>query len=95
VQQVQNEDPTHEQLQLFNKLWNISFAHDSILVFSTGRSPALFHQLWVSRRVPNLLSGQTHRPALHPPHKHMLSTHRPLCSIAASPNPHRLCVAVS
>eukprot|EP00775_Hariotina_reticulata_P009955 gene9955-10110_t len=43
---VQNEDPTHERLQLFNKLWTIHFAHDSLLVFSTGRSPNLFCNLW-------------------------------------------------
>lgn len=47
VAQVQNEDPTHEKLQLFNKLWTMSFAPDSILIFSTGRSPALFCELWV------------------------------------------------
>jgi hypothetical protein len=47
-EQVQNEDPTHERLQLFNKLWTIHFAHDSLLVFSTGRSPNLFCNLWVS-----------------------------------------------
>ena len=46
--QVQNEDPTHERLQMFNRLWSINFAHDSLLVFSTGRSPNLFCQLWVS-----------------------------------------------
>jgi hypothetical protein len=67
--QVQNEDPTHEQLQLFNKLWNISFAHDSILVFSTGRSPALFHQLWVSRK------GISCHPWPHPPALHCTFSH--------------------
>lgn len=45
--QVQNEDPTHERLQLFNRLWASHFAGDSLLVFSTGRSPALFAELWV------------------------------------------------
>ncbi|KAF8068240.1 SPP1 [Scenedesmus sp. PABB004] len=43
---VQNEDPTHQRLQAFNRLWSVSFAHDSLLVFSTGRSPHLFCQLW-------------------------------------------------
>uniref|UniRef100_A0A383VZ45 Sucrose-phosphatase n=1 Tax=Tetradesmus obliquus TaxID=3088 RepID=A0A383VZ45_TETOB len=43
---VQNEDLTHEKLQLFNRLWSINFSGDSLLVFSTGRSPNLFCQLW-------------------------------------------------
>jgi hypothetical protein len=46
--QVQNEDLTHEKLQVFNRLWSINFSGDSLLVFSTGRSPNLFCQLWVS-----------------------------------------------
>jgi hypothetical protein len=45
--QVQNEDLTHEKLQIFNRLWSINFSGDSLLVFSTGRSPNLFCQLWV------------------------------------------------
>jgi hypothetical protein len=45
--QVQNEDPTHEHLALFNRLWSIHLAQHSILVFSTGRSPTLFLELWV------------------------------------------------
>lgn len=43
---VQNEDPTHERLQLFNRLWTAQFSRDSLLIFSTGRSPALFAELW-------------------------------------------------
>jgi len=46
--QVQNEDLSHERLQMFNRLWTINFSHDSLLIFSTGRSPNLFCQLWVS-----------------------------------------------
>jgi hypothetical protein len=46
--QVQNEDLTHEKLQMFNRLWSINFSGDSLLVFSTGRSPNLFCLLWVS-----------------------------------------------
>jgi hypothetical protein len=45
--QVQNEDLSHEKLQMFNKLWTINFSQDSLLIFSTGRSPNLFCQLWV------------------------------------------------
>eukprot|EP00878_Enallax_costatus_P000447 GHUV01000538.1.p1 GENE.GHUV01000538.1~~GHUV01000538.1.p1 ORF type:complete len:517 (+),score=116.35 GHUV01000538.1:170-1552(+) len=54
---VQNEDPTHERLQMFNRLWSINFAHDSLLVFSTGRSPNLFCQLWAEAPLlnPNVL----------------------------------------
>jgi hypothetical protein len=55
--QVQNEDPTHERLQLFNRLWAAAFAADSLLVFSTGRSPALFAELWV-RRGGGLVEGR-------------------------------------
>ncbi|GBF89226.1 hypothetical protein Rsub_02103 [Raphidocelis subcapitata] len=43
---VQNEDPAHARLLAFNALWASSFAPDPLLVFSTGRSPALFAQLW-------------------------------------------------
>lgn len=43
---VQNEDPTHKYLLEFNRIWNGHFAHDSVLVYSTGRSPVLYRQLW-------------------------------------------------
>lgn len=53
---------------MFNKLWTINFSHDSLLIFSTGRSPHLFCQLWVS--APNPTPGHpTQRP-----HTHICST---------------------
>jgi hypothetical protein len=55
--QVQNEDLTHEKLQMFNRLWSINFSGDSLLVFSTGRSPNLFCQLWVSDAVYRIVNN--------------------------------------
>mmetsp|Transcript_27590 Transcript_27590/g.60350 ORF Transcript_27590/g.60350 Transcript_27590/m.60350 type:complete len:639 (+) Transcript_27590:155-2071(+) len=43
---VQNEDPTHTHLLEFNHTWNARLGQDSVLVFSTGRSPALYRKLW-------------------------------------------------
>ena len=45
---VQNEDPCHEALLEFNRMWVSDFGASSLLLFSTGRSPALFTELWVS-----------------------------------------------
>jgi hypothetical protein len=64
LSQVQNEDLSHERLQMFNKLWTINFSHDSLLIFSTGRSPNLFCQLWVSLLPP---PAPVRRLALAPP----------------------------
>ncbi|KXZ53756.1 hypothetical protein GPECTOR_6g673 [Gonium pectorale] len=44
---VQNEDPTHRRLLTFNTVWHSAASHDSLLVYSTGRSPDLYHRLWV------------------------------------------------
>ncbi|EFJ47149.1 hypothetical protein VOLCADRAFT_46722, partial [Volvox carteri f. nagariensis] len=46
--QVQNEDPTHHRLLTFNALWHtaLNASSDSLLVYSTGRSPTLYRQLW-------------------------------------------------
>lgn len=45
--QVDHKDGTHDKLRAFNRLWLSQFAADSLLVFSTGRSPELFHELAV------------------------------------------------
>lgn len=43
---VQNEDLRHARLIKFNSVWSEYFADHSLLVFSTGRSPELFRELW-------------------------------------------------
>ncbi len=50
---VQNEDSTHRRLLALNHVWTACFADDprgvrggNALVYSTGRSPALFEELW-------------------------------------------------
>ena len=48
--QVDHSDATHGKLLRFNRLWLTEFAPDSLLVFSTGRSPFLFHELAVRKR---------------------------------------------
>ncbi|CAD7699281.1 unnamed protein product [Ostreobium quekettii] len=54
---VDHDDPQDESLRSFNTLWSSSFAKDSLLIFSTGRSPALFEELKGAHPllVPNLL----------------------------------------
>lgn len=42
---VDHNDATHDKLRRFNRLWLTEFAPDSLLVFSSGRSPELFHEL--------------------------------------------------
>lgn len=53
---MDHSDATHDKLLRFNRLWVTEFAPDSLLVFSTGRSPLLFHELAVrpalAERVP-------------------------------------------
>ena len=50
--QVDHADPAHTALHAFNDLWDAHFAADSLLVYSTGRSHALYEQL--RREVPAL-----------------------------------------
>ena len=49
---VDHDDKEHKGLQEFNALWPEKLSHDSLLVFSTGRSHALYEQL--RKEVPSL-----------------------------------------
>eukprot|EP00897_Mesotaenium_endlicherianum_P008188 jgi/Mesen1/7398/ME000388S06616 len=42
---VDHTDKAHDSLLRFNALWETGYANDSILVFSTGRSPTLYNEL--------------------------------------------------
>lgn len=46
TKQVQNEDPNHARQLTFNAAWQREFGARSLLVWSTGRSPRLFRELW-------------------------------------------------
>eukprot|EP00891_Asterochloris_glomerata_P006266 jgi/Astpho2/6266/fgenesh1_pm.00088_%23_25_t len=43
--QVDHDDKQNAALNAFNELWKSKFAEDSLLVFSTGRSLALYNEL--------------------------------------------------
>ena len=53
--QVDHNDKENKALNAFNELWESKFAKDSLLVFSTGRSHALYSELRV-RKVVQLVS---------------------------------------
>ena len=50
--QVDHNDHDNKALLAFNQLWENKFAKDSLLVFSTGRSHAVYSDLRVSHTLP-------------------------------------------
>lgn len=47
---VNHSDVHHRDLLMFNKTWMKQFSEDSLLIYSSGRSPTLYKELAVRRR---------------------------------------------
>lgn len=65
---MDHDDKEHAALNKFGQLWQDKFAADSLLVFSTGRSHALYEELRVGAAclcVPDLADRpiEAHNPS--------------------------------
>ena len=76
--QVDHEDKQNAALNAFNELWKSKFAEDSLLVFSTGRSLALYNELRVCSKFPSACSA--------------MSSQRGPCTAAARNAQHISCI---
>ena len=77
--QVDHNDKENKALNAFNQLWESKFAKDSLLVFSTGRSHALYSELRVktgTHPVLNYIEIDSNSPSDVVPHNcaHQSST---------------------
>ena len=61
---MDHEDKEHAALMAFNELWKSKFAHDSLLVFSTGRSHHLYEELRVGSPFKAPLSMMDNRRSM-------------------------------
>jgi hypothetical protein len=86
--QVQNEDATHERLLGFGRVWSAEFAGDCLLVYSTGRSPELYEELWVGFTEPSIHTTSHTNPYATPPNNWQPSSqHRPISPPPPPPRP--------